>query len=67
MLQAGLISLLRDPIQCRLAADAPGAGLPSVRLAIISEGLNTWPLYVALDKGCFGREGVSVEVTLTRS
>lgn len=66
MLHAGPVSLLRACFEYRLAADAPQSTPPTVRLAIISEGLNTWPLYVALDKGFFPREGVNVEVTLTR-
>ena len=43
------------------AASAP------VRLAIISEGVNAWPLYVAQGRNMFGSEGVAVEVTLTGS
>lgn len=50
-----------------LAGTAPQSALPKVRLAIISEGLNTWPLYIALDRGLFPRCGVEVDVTLTRS
>ncbi len=38
-----------------------------VRLAIISEGVNAWPLYVAQGRNMFGSEGVAVEVTLTGS
>ena len=52
--------------RCALAAPAPQAPLPRVRLAIISEGINTWPLYVALDKGFFTQHGIAVDVTLTR-
>ena len=38
-----------------------------IRLAIISEGVNTWPLYVAQGKRMFDAAGVQVEVTLTGS
>jgi ABC-type nitrate/sulfonate/bicarbonate transport system substrate-binding protein len=38
-----------------------------IKLAIISEGVNTWPLYVAQSKQMFGEAGVEVAVTLTRS
>lgn len=38
-----------------------------VRLAIISEGVNAWPLYVAQGRNLFGKEGITVDVTLTGS
>jgi len=38
-----------------------------LKVAIISEGTNTWPLYVAQAKRFFEREGLDVEVTLTAS
>jgi len=38
-----------------------------IRLAIISEGVNTWPLYVAQAKRMFDTAGVQVQVTLTGS
>ncbi|UCF75340.1 MAG: ABC transporter substrate-binding protein, partial [Betaproteobacteria bacterium] len=38
-----------------------------LKVAIISEGTNTWPLYVAQAKRLFEREGLDVEVTLTAS
>ncbi len=38
-----------------------------IRLAIISEGVNTWPLYVAQSKRLFEAAGVEVAVTLTGS
>ena len=41
--------------------------LRTIRLGLISEGTNTWPLYVAQDAGFFEREGLSVEVTVTGS
>ncbi len=43
------------------------AGSAPVRLAVISEGVNTWPLYVAQGRNMFGNEGVAVDVTLTGS
>ena len=38
-----------------------------IRLAIISEGVNAWPLYVAQGRKLFDSESVAVDVTLTRS
>jgi len=38
-----------------------------VRLAVISEGVNAWPLYVAQGRKLFGAEGIAVDVTLTGS
>jgi ABC-type nitrate/sulfonate/bicarbonate transport system substrate-binding protein len=38
-----------------------------VKLGLISEGTNTWPLYVAHALGLFAREGIEVDVTLTGS
>ena len=49
-----------------LVPDAPARGQP-LRLATISEGLLSWPLYVAQAKNLFERAGVTVEVTLTAS
>lgn len=40
---------------------------PPLRLAIISEGVNAWPLYVAQGRKLFEAEGVEVDVTLTGS
>ncbi len=45
---------------------AAGDSAP-VRLAIISEGVNAWPLYVAQGRKLFEQEGVAVKVTLTGS
>ena len=41
--------------------------LPTVRFAVISEGVYSWPLYVAEAHGLFAREGVHVEITVTGS
>lgn len=38
-----------------------------LRLAVISEGTNAWPLYVAQARRLFEQAGVAVEVTLTGS
>ncbi len=38
-----------------------------IKLALISEGVNTWPVYVAQSKRMFELAGVVVEVTLTGS
>jgi ABC-type nitrate/sulfonate/bicarbonate transport system substrate-binding protein len=41
--------------------------LPTIRFAVISEGVYSWPLYVAQAHGLFEREGVNVAVTVTGS
>ena len=41
--------------------------LPEVRFAIISEGVYSWPLYVAQAHRLFEREGINLEVTVTGS
>jgi ABC-type nitrate/sulfonate/bicarbonate transport system substrate-binding protein len=41
--------------------------LRTIRLGLISEGTNTWPLYVAQDRGFFERERLDVEITVTGS
>jgi len=52
---------------CRCGA-APGAGGPAhVELGLISEGTNTWPLYVARSLGLFARAGLDVEVNVVGS
>lgn len=43
------------------------AAAAPVKLAIISEGVNAWPLYVAQGRRLFETEGVAVDVTLTGS
>jgi len=40
---------------------------PTIRYAIISEGVYSWPLYVAQAKQFFAREGINVEITVTGS
>lgn len=52
-----------------LAALTMSASLSAqpVKLAVISEGVNSWPLYVAQAKRLFEREGIAVETTLTGS
>ena len=45
----------------------PAAAAKPVKLAIISEGVNAWPLYVAQSRKLFEQEGVAVDVTLTGS
>jgi ABC-type nitrate/sulfonate/bicarbonate transport system substrate-binding protein len=66
LLQASLGSCFRACFEHGLAAAAPPSQPPIVRLAIISEGVNTWPLYVAQEKKLFPQEGLDVAVTLTR-
>ena len=41
--------------------------LQTIRLAVISEGTSSWPLYVAEARGFFARAGVAVEMTITGS
>lgn len=53
--------------ELRLTEAAASASAQPVRLAIISEGLQTWPLYVATEKRLFDEAGIHVEVTLTGS
>lgn len=45
----------------------PSTGSAPLRLAVISEGVNAWPLYVAQGRKLFEAEGVAVDVTLTGS
>ncbi len=40
---------------------------PTIRFAVISEGVYSWPLYVAQAAQLFAHEGVNVEVTVTGS
>jgi 2,6-dihydroxypseudooxynicotine hydrolase len=47
--------------------DAAAATASRLRLGLISEGTNTWPLYVAQSLRLFEREGIDVEVALTGS
>ena len=41
--------------------------MPTVRFAVISEGVYSWPMYVAEAHKLFEREGINVEVTVTGS
>jgi ABC-type nitrate/sulfonate/bicarbonate transport system substrate-binding protein len=41
--------------------------VPTIRFAVISEGVYSWPLYVAQAKELFARAGVNVEITVTGS
>jgi ABC-type nitrate/sulfonate/bicarbonate transport system substrate-binding protein len=43
------------------------AAIPTIRFAVISEGVYSWPLYVAQARALFAREGVNVEATVTGS
>lgn len=38
-----------------------------IKLALISEGVNTWPVYVARSQGFWAKAGVDVELTVTGS
>ena len=69
MSQRGLLPFrfFSEWFEPRLAQAALEFNLPPVRLAVISEGLLTWPLYVARTKRLFEQEGLNVEVTLTGS
>ncbi len=39
----------------------------TVKLAVISETVSNWPLYVAQAKGLFEKEGLTVQMTVTGS
>ncbi len=41
--------------------------IQTIRLAVISEGTSSWPLYVAEARGLFARAAVNVEMTVTGS
>lgn len=51
----------------RLAGPADSGGPADLRLGLISEGTNTWPLYVAQSRGLFASRGVQVEVSVVGS
>jgi ABC-type nitrate/sulfonate/bicarbonate transport system substrate-binding protein len=38
-----------------------------IKLALISEGVNTWPVYVAQEQGFWAAAGAAVEITVTGS
>ena len=46
---------------------SPRLSAQRIRLAVISEGVNSWPLYAAQAQRLFEREGIDVETTLTGS
>jgi ABC-type nitrate/sulfonate/bicarbonate transport system substrate-binding protein len=48
-------------------AAPPGAARATLRLGLISEGTNTWPLYVAQTLGLFAKSGLDVEVSVVGS
>ena len=66
-LRRGLVSFFHSCLQFSRAGSAPQPNSRTVRLAIISEGVNTWPLYVAQATRLFRQEGLEVEITLTGS
>ena len=37
----------------------------SLRVAVISQSANNWPLFVAEEKGYFQREGLQIEIVVT--
>ena len=45
----------------------PAPAAATIRFAVISEGVYSWPTYVAQAHDLFAREGVNVEVTITGS
>lgn len=69
MSQRGLLSFRFFSAWFRpgLAEPALQLNIQPVRLALISEGWLTWPLYVAQEKRLFEKEGINVDVTLTGS
>ena len=40
---------------------------PMIKLALISEGINTWPVYAALSMGFWAKAGAEVDLTVTGS
>lgn len=63
-----LVALIRALASPRwLAAPADAARSTRLRLGLISEGTNTWPLYVAQSRGLFARQGLEVEVSVVGS
>ena len=60
-----LLHALASFCQPALVPDAPVQ--QTLKLGLISEGTNTWPLYVAEKLGLFERHGVRVEVTVAGS
>lgn len=52
---------------CRPSAAPAGTACAPLRLGLISEGTNTWPLYAAQALGFFERRGLDLTVTLVGS
>lgn len=63
----GVGRFYRGCFELGVADAGPRAASQALRVAIISEGINTWPLYAAQAKRMFEHEGIRVEVTLTGS
>ena len=57
----------RDIANSRAPSAVRAARARPLKLAVISEGTTSWPLYVAQAKKLFERAGITVEVTLTAS
>jgi ABC-type nitrate/sulfonate/bicarbonate transport system substrate-binding protein len=51
----------------RLAGPADAARTTHLKLGLISEGTNTWPLFVAQSRGFFAQHGLQVEVSVVGS
>ena len=51
----------------RLAVPADAARNSHLKLGLISEGTNTWPIYVAQSRGLFAEQGLEVEVSVVGS
>lgn len=67
MSQSSWSHLFASLYRASVTEAGPRPARATVRLGLISEGTNTWPLYVAQSLELFGREGIAVEVTLTGS
>lgn len=65
------VRLIHRFLDCALRSGSSAAAAPpdaqTVKLALISDGVNSLPLYVAQAKELFEKEGIRVEVTLTGS